>query len=142
MHSDTYDIHSSYTCDETHTVKEVAFHPNNILLTIFLKPDNIIHYFDLNKKSVIAQIPTHLPDTSSLSELSFSPNGKQLIAMLDSACKITNLPFEAHNSKEKMLLSYILFSLKNYSPDQYNQLPRDVIQLLILTVLETLKYSA
>ena len=98
-----------------------AFHPHYFIL-VLLSHDNIIQHWDYQSRTLIAE--THplgsIPFTQRKTPrklLSFSPNGRQLAAVLKDQYRIIDTP--PHN----LLLTYLL--LTNY------ELPQELIAIVV-----------
>lgn len=126
-------------------IKDVQFHPNNAILAVAVgDANNSIMYWDIETLTLICQ-PISSPHDKyyANARLSFSPNGKSLLCTQYNAshpvCVIMPLPFEAlYHTITKKQMHFLSFMLNNYNIDQ-QPLPKDIIKLLMQTLLEVHK---
>ncbi|HSC24885.1 MAG TPA: hypothetical protein VLB80_01540, partial [Candidatus Babeliales bacterium] len=124
----------SYKCLENKDDEiycNIAFHPNNLILAILSEKtvslsrlcvykQQIVHYWDIKtQKFIIANMP--VLKSSCGRDLSFSPDGLEMVIVLEGKCVRAPVP-SAVNEK---ICQYLLFILHQLIEDA--KLPEDVM---------------
>lgn len=120
----------------------IAFHPNGSILTTLSSPNSILCHWDVQTRQPIDEISLS-PETDHLKNrsLCLSPDGTELMIMLLSKCIIVPISFDVlYPPSTQKKLCYLLFLLKNYTPHSETVLPKDIITLLMLTILTAFRY--
>ena len=119
----------------------IAFHPNGAVLTTLSSPNSVLCHWDIKTCQPIDTIPL-LPDNNDLSNpsLSFLPNGIELMITLGKKCIIIPISLNViYPPSTRKKLYYLLFLLKNYTLYPCAILPKDIITLLMDSILAVFK---
>jgi WD40 repeat protein len=121
----------------------IKFHPNSAVLATLSNIRSIVRYWDVVTQQLIvsmAPLSAYCSDFFNKNTLSFSPDGKNLLVTVSDKCFVTPVPFEIiYQSDAKKRAPFAYWLLKNYQRTHNNEIPDEIIQLLMYTLLETLK---
>jgi hypothetical protein len=132
--------------ENTGSLIHIKFHPNSSVLatlgTTGVNSDLMLDYWDVHTcQRIGASLPLNyqFDNTRPLKSfmLSFSPNGKKLLVRIPGKCVVMDVPFEAiHKPDTNKNVTLIYWLLNNYKRTHHNEIPDDIIQLLMHNLLE------
>jgi len=118
----------------------IAFHPNGSVLTTLSSPNSILQHWDIETRQVIEEISPLDKHPLNNQNICFLSDGTELM-ITSNKCIIMPISFNViYPPSTQKKLRYLLFFLKNYTPDSESALPTDVITLLILNMLAVFRY--
>lgn len=132
--------------------RKMAFYSNHILAILlnrsFIKPCSV-HYLNIKTQQLINATSV---DFYNCGDISFSPDGKKARVSLipsfeNNKCIIIEVPFEVIFEAKKEEMIFIYWFLKNYQcnqqklPFDQHKIPVDIIQLIITTLYNILRYE-
>jgi WD40 repeat protein len=125
----------------------IAFHPNGVIVAS-LTDKGVIEYYDCSRGIMVVDrslrpikskpYKTTIHDNYPSKRLSFSPDGTLGIAAFNDLCAIFSVPFLARFTREEQKKIILFAALQDYT--QKNDIPNDIIKLILDTYLELYKH--
>lgn len=138
------------TPKENHYFDSIALHPNGATLALLLSSSHIIYYFDMHTHKIIEELPALSPSKKqsqfgyklhSYTKMCFSLCRNFLFVGLPEKCILLPLSFNIiYPPSIQKQFSYLLLMIKNNAFHQQEQLPKDVVTILLANILKTYGY--